>query len=168
MPARRLSCIGLSLVAAASVICGCASSPASQGAGYAANLGGTNRTTAPLPGKPACFWLSNFEGSWTVLNSSELIVYAPFYSKPYLVKLFEPVPNLAFHQRLGFANDERTGLICNDSMDELVVPHWQPHRIPIVAVHALTVPQARNLLAENHIRLPPRAAPRKGNQVAGR
>lgn len=57
-------------------------------------------------------------------------------------------------------------MICNDAMDDLVVPHWEPHRIPIVAVRELTVLEARHLLAENHIRLPPGSKPAKGNQVA--
>lgn len=64
------------------------------------------------------------------------------------------------------ADSEHTGMICNDAMDDLVVPHWEPHRIPIVAVRELTVPEARHLLAENHIRLPPGSKPAKGNQVA--
>ncbi len=120
----------------------------------------------PLPGKPACFWLDNFDGSWTVLNDSELIVYAPFYSQPYLIKLFEPVPDLKFHERLGFDAAEGTGSVCDGAMDDLVVPHWEPHRVPILAVRQLTVPEERHLLAENHIKLPPGAKPTKGNQVA--
>ena len=46
-----------------------------------------------------------------MLNDSELIVYAPFYSQPYLVKLFEPVQGLRFHERLGFDAVEGTGSI---------------------------------------------------------
>lgn len=167
MRAQWPGCIVIALLAAAAtVLWGCAASPASQGAGVAANLGSGGQKTAPLPGKPGCFWLSNFDGSWTVLNDSELIVDAPLYSRPYLVKLFEPVPTLRLHERLGFADSEHTGMICNDAMDDLVVPHWEPHRIPIVAVRELTVPEARHLLAENHIRLPPGSKPAKGNQVA--
>lgn len=166
MQARLLRSIAAALLSAAVMsLCGCAASPASQGAGMAANVAGASRKAAPLPGKPGCFWLSNFDGSWTVLNDSELIVYAPLYSHPYLVKLFEPVPTLKFHERLGFADIERTGMICNDTMDDLLVPHWEPHRVPIVAVRELTVPEANQLLAENHIKLPRAAKPAKGNQA---
>lgn len=165
MQTRPLRCIAIALVAPlATVLWGCAASPSSQGAGVAANLQSSSHVTAALPGKPGCFWLSNFDGSWTVLNPRELIIYAPFYSKPYLVRLFEPVPTLEFHERLGFADIEHTGMICNGSMDDLLVPHWQPHRIPIVAVRELTVPQANRLLAENHIKLPPGSKPAKGDQ----
>jgi Family of unknown function (DUF6491) len=163
---RRIA-IGL-LAAGACVLTGCASSPSSQGAGFAADVGSGGRSTPVLPGTPGCFWLRNFDGSWTVLNDSELIVYVPLDSDPYLIKLFEPVPTLKFRERLGFADDAHTGMICNDSMDDLLVPHWQPHRIPIVAVRKLTVPQARRLLAENHLAPPPRSKAAKGKQPAPR
>ena len=156
MRARSLRFIGICLLAAAgAALCGCASSPSSQGAGFAAFLGANRHTAAALPGKPGCFWLHDFDGSWTVLNDRELIVYAPFYSQPYLVKLFSPVPTLRFHERLGFADPERSGRICNGAMDDLVVPHWQPNRVPIVAVRALSLPEERTQLAQNHIK--PRA-----------
>jgi len=167
MPSRRLrwSAIGLFAVIAAAALSGCASSPSSQAAGYAESMGGTNRALATLPGRPACFWLRNFDGSWIVLNDSELIVYAPLQSRPYLIKLFEPVIDLKFHERLGFEDTAHTGMICNDSMDDLIVPHWQPHRVPITAVHALTKPQADRLLAENHLKVPARAKPARGDQA---
>ena len=169
MQAQSLRCVAIVLLAAAvTIVSGCASSPSSQGAGVAAALASPSQNAAALPGTPGCFWLSNFDGSWTVLNDSELIVYAPLYSRPYLIKLFEPVPTLKFKERLGFADAERTDMICNDAMDDLVVPHWEPNRIPIVAVRKLTVPEAEHLLADNHIKLQPRSKPAKGNQVATR
>jgi hypothetical protein len=169
MRARPLRCLITGLfAAAAAALCGCASSPSSQGAGLAADLGSSSRKTQALPGTPGCFWLSNFQGSWTVLNDSELIVYAPLESRPYLVKLFEPVPSLQFHERLGFENPERTGMICDGAMDDLLVPRWEPHRIPIVAVRKLTPAEARHLLAENHIKVPGGSKPPKGNHVATR
>jgi hypothetical protein len=158
MQTRPLRAIAIGLTAAAAAaLLGCAST---QGAGQATS----SQTTAALPGKPACFWLRTFQGSWTVLNSRELIVYAPLDSDPYLIKLLEPVPNLKFDQRLGFEDVEHSGMICDSSMDDLALPHWQPHRIPIVAVRKLTVPEERLLLAENHIKLPPAPPPSKDNQ----
>lgn len=164
--------IVLSLLAAtAAGLWGCASnrsSPSSQGAAVAANLGSTGQSAAPLPGTPGCFLLSLFDGSWTVLNESELIVYAPSESQPYLIKLFAPVPTLKFRQRLGFADTGHSGMICDDAMDALVVPNWEPGHVPIVAVRKLTVPQARHLLAENHIAPPHGPKPAKGNQAPDR
>lgn len=163
LEARSLRGISLTvaLAAAAAALYGCASSPSSQAAGLAANLGAGRQKSAPLPGKPGCFWLSNFDGSWTVLNDSELIVYAALRSKPYLIQLFTPVPSLRFHERLGFADSEHTGMICNGAMDDLVVPHSEPHHVPILAVRELTMPEARRLLVQNHIKPPP--GPRAAN-----
>jgi hypothetical protein len=99
-----------------------------------------------LPGKPACFWKSNFHGDWTVLNDSTLIVQAPLPKDVYVIKLFEPVFDLSFKERLGFEDREHTGQICNDGDDYLVVPDWQPPQVPIVAVHALTMAERDQLL----------------------
>jgi len=161
MHTQSLRFIRIGLVAAAAAaLLGCAST---QGVAYAPNKAAASRKVAALPGTPGCFWLRNFQGSWTVLNDSELIVYVPLYSQPYLIKLFEPIPNLKFDQRLGFADIERTGMICESSMDDLVVPHWQPHRIPIVAVRKLTAAQERQLLIANHLKPPPGAKLAKGD-----
>jgi len=157
MQARPLRCLAIGLLAVApGALLGCAST---QGAGHA-----NGPTTAALPGTPACFWLRDFDGSWTVLNDSELIVYAPMYSQPYLIKLFAPVPNLKFDQRLGFQDVEHSGMICDGEVDNLAVPNWRRGRIPIVAVRKLTAPEVRGLLIENHIKPPSGSQPSKGNQ----
>ena len=164
MQARPLRRFTIALLAAlAAALSACASGPPRRAGGYTAGAGVRQKSVA-LPGQPGCFWLSDFEGSWTVLNDSELIIEAPFHH-PYLIRLFEPVPTLRLHERLGFADIEGTGRICNGSMDDLVVPHWQPHRIPIVAVRELTVPQERQLLAKNHITPPPARKPAHGSSV---
>src|ERR1700722_15734947 len=79
-----------------------------------------------LPGKPGCFWTSNFQGDWTVLNDSTLIVHAPLSKDAYVVKLFGPIFNLSFKQDLGFEDREHTGRICDNGDDYLVVPGWEP------------------------------------------
>lgn len=99
-----------------------------------------------LPGKASCFWKSTFQGDWTVLNDSTLIVRAPLPKDAYVVKLFEPVFNLSFKQGLGFEDREHTGQICNDGDNYLLVPGWQPPQVPIVAVHALTMAEQGQLL----------------------
>lgn len=150
------------LLASAATLLGCASTP---GAPHA-RAGAQN--TAALPGKPGCFWLRDFDGSWTVLNDQELIVHVPLQTQPYLIKLFAPVPALKFDQRLGFQDVEHSGMICDGELDNLVVPHWAPHLIPIVAVRRLSGPQERRLLADNHIKLAPRSQPGKGSSGATR
>ena len=115
-------------------VAGCASTPESK-------------QTAALPGKPACFFLANFRGDWTVLNDSTLIVETPPGQHAYLIKLFRPLVGLRFHQALGFRDAEHTGQICNDSQDELVVRGrgGQPS-VPIVAVHTITPAEHVQLL----------------------
>jgi hypothetical protein len=99
-----------------------------------------------LPGKPACFWKSSFQGDWTVLNDSTLIIHAPLPKDAYVIKLFEPVFSLSFKEGLGLDDREHTGQICNNGDDYLLVPGWQPPQVPIVAVHALTMPEQDQLL----------------------
>ncbi|HUN25940.1 MAG TPA: DUF6491 family protein [Steroidobacteraceae bacterium] len=112
--------------------------------------------TVRLPGKPGCFYLVDIThnaGSWTVLNPTELIVYAPNPRNAYLVKLFEPLPELPFNLRIGFQSTTQKDLICNDDLDNLIVPGpTPPHRVPIVAVHRLTLAEVNALLAQNHLK----------------
>jgi hypothetical protein len=163
MQARLPRWIALGMLATAATLLGCASTP-----GGARHAGAGALETAALPGKPGCFWLRNFDGSWTVLNDQELIVYVPLRSQPYLIKLFAPVPDLKFDQRLGFQDVEHSGMICNGELDNLAVPHWAPHLIPIVAVRRLSAVQERQLLAENHIHRSPSSPPAKGSRSAAR
>lgn len=148
-PSRLLAAI--LVAAAAGVLLGCASSPRdNRAAGHRA----VSRNTAPLPGKPGCFWVTDFNNSWTALNDGELIVYDPLFG-PYLMKLFEPVPNLKYRHQLGFeASPPDRHRICSSSMDYLLVRHFRSGRVPIVAVRKLTRAQERQLLLQNHIKLP--------------
>ena len=127
----------------AAIAIGCATTP--QPPPSRANLDNLTKVEN-LPGKPTCFWKSSFQGDWTVLNDSTLIVHAPLPKDAYVVKLFEPVFNLSFKQGLGFEDREHTGQICNNGDDYLVVPGWQPPQVPIVAVHALTMAEQDRLL----------------------
>ncbi len=106
-----------------------------------------------LPGKPGCFWNSSFEGAWTVLNDTTLIVRAPLPKDVYVIKLFEPVIDLTFKQRLGFEDKEHTGQICNNGDDYLVIPDWQ-RRVPIPALHVLTMGEQAQLLQAAGKRVP--------------
>lgn len=101
--------------------------------------------TAALMGTPGCFWLRNVV-DWTVLDNSDLIVHAPLARDAYLVKLFEPVFDLKFRLNLGFNDVERTGLICGPNRDYLLVSHYSPPQIPIIAVQKLTSAEQVQLL----------------------
>ena len=99
-----------------------------------------------LPGKDACFWTSEIS-DWTVLDDSTLIVTAPLPKDSYLVKLFAPIPDLAFRQRLGFQSEPGDpGRFCRDNGYVLELGPV-PQRWPVVAVRALTAEEAKQLLA---------------------
>jgi len=115
-----------------------------------------------LPGKPGCFWKSSFQGDWTVLNDSTLIVHAPLPKDIYVIKLFEPVFSLSFKEGLGFEDREHSGQICNTGDDYLLVPGWQPPQVPIVAVHSLTTAEEERLLRAAGKAVPRSKGPQKG------
>ncbi|HWG77646.1 MAG TPA: DUF6491 family protein [Steroidobacteraceae bacterium] len=150
-PARSLGILLLTVLLAG----GCVSGPR-----HSLAPGPNPHDLAALPGKPGCFWLRNFDGSWTALNERQLLVYAPF-TTAYLVQLIEPVPTLKFAERLGFEDVERTGMICNDNSDFALIPNWTPHQIAITAVHQVTPEQARQLLLSNGLKAPRHKAPEK-------
>ena len=134
------------------LLAGCAttSSTPTESSGASAQ-----RTAAALPGTPGCFWLKNFDGSWTALSQTELIVYAPMVGdNAYFIKLFQPVINLKFDERLGFEDVERTGRICNGAADYLLVPNFVPHRVTIVAVRHLSKPEVVQLLRSHGQKVP--------------
>jgi hypothetical protein len=105
----------------------------------------SKRTSAALPGTQACLWLRNIQ-SWDVIDASTMIVYAPLPKDAYLIKLFQPVPDLTFHERIGFDDGNHDGRICSLG-DDVLVRGPVPQRVPITAVRALTVDQVKQLKA---------------------
>lgn len=149
---RYLRCVA-AVIGLAAGIAGCSQANSTGAVNRVAQTSNTPaHAPAALPGQPACFWLMNFNGSWMVLSQTEIIVYAPMYSEPYLIELMQPVMTLKFAESLGFYDVEGSGQICNGTMDDLVVPNWTPHRIPIIAVRRLTVSQANALLVQHGLR----------------
>jgi hypothetical protein len=103
------------------------------------------RAAAPLPGTDACVFISNVS-DWTVIDPTTMIVYAPLRKDAYLLKLFAPLPELDFKQRLGFDDSDHNGQLCGTG-DELVVrDEIGARRMPIVAFRKLTPEQASQLL----------------------
>jgi hypothetical protein len=131
------STVGLALALTALGAAGCATTgtPARQ-------------ASAPLPGTDACVFLSTVY-DWEVVDPTTLIVYAPMRKDPYLLKLFEPVVDLDFKQRVGFEDSDHSGMLCGNGIDYLVVRGDIPWRVPIVAFRKLSVDQARQLLASS-------------------
>jgi Family of unknown function (DUF6491) len=115
-------------------------------AGCASTGAASQHASAPLPGTDACVFLSTVY-DWQVLDSTTMIVYAPLRKDPYLLKLFAPVIDLDFKERVGFEDSAHTGQLCGNGLDYLVVRGDIPQRMPIVAFRKLTVDQAKQLVA---------------------
>jgi len=161
-PLLKLAAAAGAIYAVALGVTGCAMAPPSPAVARLDHL----TSVENLPGKPGCFWKSNFQGDWTVLNESTLIVHAPLPKDAYVIKLFQPVFNLSFKQGLGFEDQEHTGQICNNANDDLLVPGWQPPQVPIIAVHALTKAQEDELLEAAGKRKPVRHPPATAGVLA--
>jgi hypothetical protein len=102
---------------------------------------------APLPGTDACVFIRDVY-DWVVVDTTTLIVYAPMRTDPYLLKLFAPVFDLDFRQRVGFEDAEHNGQLCGNGTDYLVIrDETGPERVPIVAFRKITPDQAKQLLA---------------------
>src|ERR1700722_2027364 len=98
-PTRRITAL-LTLVLMALAAGGCASGRAPSA-----------HPAAPLPGTDACVFISNIN-DWQVIDSTTMIVYAPLRKDAYLLKLFAPVPDLDFKQRVGFEDSDHNGQLC--------------------------------------------------------
>jgi hypothetical protein len=98
---------------------------------------------APLPGAASCLWISNIR-NWDVIDASTMIVYAPMAKDAYLVKLFQPIPDLSFHERIGFEDGNHNGQICSVG-DDVFVRGPFPLRVPISAVRSLTIAEVSQL-----------------------
>lgn len=115
-------------------------------AGCATTATGSHPAAAPLPGTDACVFMS-LVSDWVVVDASTLIVYAPQRKDAYLLKLFEPVPELNFKERVGFEDSDHDGMLCGNGADYLLVrDDAVPMRVPVVAFRKLTPEQARQLL----------------------
>ena len=94
------------------------------------------RAAAPLPGTDACVFISNVS-DWTVIDPTTMIVYAPLRKDAYLLKLFAPVPELNFKQRVGFEDSDHNGQLCGNGDDLVVRDEISARRMPIVAFASL-------------------------------
>jgi len=107
---------------------------------------GPHPPAPPLPGKDACIFMSEVF-DWVVIDPSTLIVYAPTRKEAYLLKLFEPEPELNFKERVGFEDSDHDGMLCGNGGDYLVLrDDIAPRRVPIVAFRKLTSGEAGQLL----------------------
>jgi hypothetical protein len=129
-PRTALLTLALTAVAAS----GCASSRAAS-----------QRAATALPGTDACVFIRNIN-DWQVIDSTTMIVYAPLRNDAYLLKLFAPVADLDFKERVGFEDSDHNGQLCGSGADLVVRDEIGARRTPIVAFRRLTPEQLRQLL----------------------
>lgn len=98
---------------------------------------------ANLPGTDSCIFSVEIQ-DWTVLDDSTLIVHAPLKKDAYLIKLFQPIIGLRFHESLGFVDGDHNGQICKIG-DSLFVRGEERQSSPIAAVRLLTPDQEKQL-----------------------
>jgi hypothetical protein len=134
IPHARLAALGLASLGALAAI-GCAVTGAHS-----------EHPGAPLPGSDACVFIRNVS-DWEVIDATTMIVYAPMRKDPYLLKLFEPVPELNFHERVGFEDAAHNGQLCGNGDYVVIRDQIGPRRVPIVALRKLTPDQAKQLRA---------------------
>ena len=115
-----------------------------RGCGLAACASHPPPSVASLPGKESCFFTRTVF-TWTVLDDSTLIVDAPM-NDPYLVKLLSPIPQLRFHERIGFDNGPSARPVL-PTTGYIVARGQFAQRTPTIAVRALSPQQAKQLIA---------------------
>jgi len=118
---------------------------AASAGGCASSRAPSARAAAPLPGTDACVFIRNIY-DWDVIDPTTMIVYAPQRKDAYLLKLFAPVPDLDFKQRVGFEDSNHNGQLCGFGNDLVVHDEIGAQRTPIVAFRKLTPEQLRQLL----------------------
>lgn len=79
------------------------------------------KNSDPLPGAPKdeCVSISNIQ-NWRVLDSRNVVIYAPNDKRAYLMQLGTPVSDLKFSFRVAFIDRDHDGQLCGRSPDRLV------------------------------------------------
>ncbi|MFL6549940.1 MAG: DUF6491 family protein [Povalibacter sp.] len=79
------------------------------------------KNTDPIPGasKDACVFISNIQ-NWRVLDSRNVVIYAPNAKRAYLMQLGSPISDLKFTFRVAFLDNDRDGQLCGRSPDRVV------------------------------------------------
>ena len=134
-------------------------------AGCATKSAQSKRASTDLPDTDDCVWILTIQ-NWDVIDPSTLIVYAPTPKDAYLIKLFQPVPDLSSHEDLGFEAGNHDNQVCGRSGDMLVRASVR-QQVPITAVHALRTSEVKQLkaTAKSGLATPAAAAPASERQA---
>jgi len=74
-----------------------------------------------LPGasKDDCVFISSIQ-NWRVLDSRNVVIYAPNYQRAYLMQLGTPISDLKFAFKVAFIDKDHDGQLCGRSPDRVV------------------------------------------------
>ena len=74
-----------------------------------------------LPGasKDDCVFISNIQ-NWRVLDSRNVVIYAPNYRRAYLMQLGTPISDLKFAFKVAFIDKDHDGQLCGRSPDRVI------------------------------------------------
>lgn len=79
------------------------------------------KNSDPLPDAPkdACVFISNIQ-NWRVLDSRNVVIYAPNDKRAYLLQLGAPISDLKFAFKVAFIDNDRDGQLCGRSPDRVM------------------------------------------------
>lgn len=75
----------------------------------------------PMPGasKDECVFINNIQ-NWTVLDSRNVVIYAPNSKRAYLMQLGSPINDLKYAFKVAFLDNDRDGRLCGRSPDRVI------------------------------------------------
>lgn len=80
-----------------------------------------DKRTDPVPGasRDECVFINNIQ-NWRVLDSRNVVLYAPNDARAYLLQLGMPISDLKFAFKVAFVDKDNDGQLCGRSRDKVV------------------------------------------------
>jgi hypothetical protein len=80
-----------------------------------------DKKTDPVPGasRDECVFVDNIQ-NWRVLDSRNVVLYAPNDRRVYLLQLGTPISDLKFAFKVAFVDKDHDGQLCGRSTDKVV------------------------------------------------
>jgi hypothetical protein len=104
--------------------------------GIARAASGTNPDPVPGASKDECVFVRNIN-NWRVLDTRNVVLYAPNESRAYLMQLAAPVSDLEYSFKVAFIDRDRDGQLCGRSFDK-VQAAGSPVRQPATPIMGMT------------------------------
>ena len=89
-----------------------------------------NADPVPASSKDDCVFISNIQ-NWHVLDSRNVVIYAPNYKRAYLMQLGAPISDLKYAWKVAFLDKDHDGRLCGRSPDRIIAPDSMV-RVPVL------------------------------------